>query len=677
MSESTPPPATGDFWGSWFSTAKQQALELASKAQELAESAGKVAQEQASNIVKQAQELRENYDLEVATSILMSTVGGPINPNGAPTPSASIDQIKLTKADLSQLDMIYVTENLISMAFPRDKAALALNGNQKMASTAGDAEGGGPDEGNDINVVAAYLRKKHQGRFMIWNISEESYDYSKFADQVLEYRFPGHPAPPLGLLFKICTSVESWLDADEKNVAVIHCLTGKGRTATLLACILTWLGEFDSPMQALQYVANRRNTVVDYLTIPSQRRYIQYFSNLLDGVRPNSEPLILRRVIINSIPIFGKFSSDDEATSGCCPYIQLFKNGKLIATAASYAETKGEEDVNVANSNSKLQLRWVNSSEGTASFRIDCPVQGDILLRCRHAAVSGARISMFRAAFHTGYITGGVLRLTKAQLDGTGSDSRYSEDFFIDLIFAPLSSLNNDASSHNATILPEAAEADKYETSIHKDARFWESVAARKVKSKKRKSRKFLSSQQDQFSIADDSKVLLDHDSLIEISFLDKDTDAGKSIKGSSYQQDMDLIKQLAELESDVGGSPAASTGSAVASSSTTTMVGSNVESQTFSKPSSLTNSNVAIDLTPSTPKTTGSVKVELQALEDLEKELGLSDLHLFSADKKSSTSRPAVSTTPKPTPTKFVDDDDNLDELEKYLQSLSSNTSN
>ena len=58
----------------------------------------------------------------------------------------------------------------------------------------------------------------------------------------------------------MCSSdlVESWLDADEKNVAVIHCLTGKGRTATLMACILTWIGECASPIQALQYVSERR-----------------------------------------------------------------------------------------------------------------------------------------------------------------------------------------------------------------------------------------------------------------------------------------------------------------------------------------------------------------------------------------------------------------------------------
>lgn len=641
-------PVGGDYWNSWLNTAK----DLATKAQELAETAGKVAQEHATHIVKQAQELRENYDLEVATSILMSTVGGPLTPNAHP--SGHPDQIKLTKADLSQLDMIYVTENIISMAYPIDKSIPSTN-----------------KEGNDINIVAAYLKKKHQGRFMIWNISEEAYDYSKFSDQVLDYKFPGHPAPPLGLLFKICTSVESWLDADEKNVAVIHCLTGKGRTATLIACILTWLGEFDSPMQALQYVAQRRGTVVDYLTIPSQRRYLQYFSNLLDGVKPNSEPLLLRRVIINSIPIFGKFNPEDEHSQGCCPYIQLFKNGKLIATAAAYNEKSDEHST---GENQKLQLKWCHEAEGSVSFHIDCPVQGDILLRCRHAATSGAKISMFRAAFHTGYISGGVLRLTKAQLDGSAADSRYSEDFFIDLIFAPMTGNVGGVSgegSSNSTLLPEAAEADKYESSIHKDARFWESVSARKLKSKKRKTRKFMESTQEQFSIADDVKFLQEQDSMTEISFM-----TGPDKASSNYENDMDLIKQLALAEDD---SPTSSNHN---SSSTLTEQGIDDD---FALIGSKKKTASSVPEAPSTPVNTGIAKGELQALEDLEKELGLSDLHLFSNEKatkgsnkattsSATTSAPAAAPSTPSSNTSLLDDDDNLDELEKYLQSLSSN---
>lgn len=39
----------------------------------------------------------------------------------------------------------------------------------------------------------------------------------------------------------MCTSIENWLQADPLNVVVVHCLTGKGRTATVLSALLCWL----------------------------------------------------------------------------------------------------------------------------------------------------------------------------------------------------------------------------------------------------------------------------------------------------------------------------------------------------------------------------------------------------------------------------------------------------
>lgn len=74
------------------------------------------------------------------------------------------------------------------------------------------------------------------------------------------------------------------------------------------------------------------------------------------SIRPRSEPLFLRRVIMNTIPIFGTkgggvigpgkgaaAAAEEAAVAaggegengalGCCPYIQVFKGGTLIFTA--------------------------------------------------------------------------------------------------------------------------------------------------------------------------------------------------------------------------------------------------------------------------------------------------------------------------------------------------------
>lgn len=42
--------------------------------------------------------------------------------------------------------------------------------------------------GNPIQAIAKFLNEQHGGHYMIWNVSEESYDYSLFNDQVLEYK---------------------------------------------------------------------------------------------------------------------------------------------------------------------------------------------------------------------------------------------------------------------------------------------------------------------------------------------------------------------------------------------------------------------------------------------------------------------------------------------------------
>lgn len=336
-------------WGEWLEDSIVKAEDFAKKAQLVAAAASKIAQDGAVELGKQAKELRDKYDLDATTSALMTTIGGGV-----------VDSTRRNRSHSrkSVLDLVYVTENLISMSFPYD---FKKNGRRS-----------GGQEGNDINIVSKFLKQKHGSHFMIWNVSEETYDYSLFGDQVLEYSFPGHPAPPLGLLFKICMSVESWLDADEKNVAVVHCITGKGRTAALMSCILTWIGEFNSPLDALQYVAERRGVSVDYLTIPSQRRYVQYFTSMLAGAKPLSAPLILMRIIMNTIPNF----SSNSRLNGCCPYIQVFQCGKLIATAAPPGDDKNE-----SSKSGRLALKWMNSSDGSVSFILDCAVRGDLLLR--------------------------------------------------------------------------------------------------------------------------------------------------------------------------------------------------------------------------------------------------------------------------------------------------------
>lgn len=399
---------------------------------------------------------------------------------------------------LKDAELVYITDRLITMSHPAVQSAVNgdITPNRKMAA------------------IAHLLQKRHGGRYMIWNLSELTYDYSLFDDQCMTFEFPGQPSPPLGMFLKILLSLESWLKADDRNVAVMHCLTGRGRTSTVMAAFLCWVGEagFDTPTKALNYLAECKKIEIETLTIPSQVRYVNYFANMLDGIRPSQPPLLLRRIIMSEAPKLEKYSSEmsdkdsdgDNCRVGCAPYVQIFKGGKLIFTAAASKSYNQSED----------DLPFCLSTDGSITFPIETVVHGDILIRCRHLTRKGQRLSMFRAAMHTGYIPPKVLRLRKSEIDGACNDKRYPEDFFIDLVFDECSadvagkllvttSSDNkgiDGSKHSNNIEESKNEASSrrmmgtfvssdgavtltasaYDSMLHRDSRFWDVIAKRR-----------------------------------------------------------------------------------------------------------------------------------------------------------------------------------------------------
>ena len=107
-----------------------------------------------------------------------------------------------TKAALEDLGVTYLTPRLLAMGFPSSPTT-------KIQSR------------TDGVAVAAALSAAHgTGHVMVWNLSEETYDYALFHNHVVEARFAGLPAPPLGLLARLCAGIESWLAQEPENVAV-------------------------------------------------------------------------------------------------------------------------------------------------------------------------------------------------------------------------------------------------------------------------------------------------------------------------------------------------------------------------------------------------------------------------------------------------------------------------
>ncbi|KAL3895015.1 MAG: hypothetical protein SGARI_007577, partial [Bacillariaceae sp.] len=179
---------------------------------------------------------------------------------------------------------------------------------------------------------------------------------------------------------------------------------------------------------------------------------------------------------------------NEEHMMGCAPYLQLFKAGKLVYTSAATLHVQQSQE----------ELPFVQVIDGTVPFNINEIIQGDILIRCRHLTLKKKRISMFRAAFHTGYAPPNVLRLTKAQLDGACNDDRYPDNFFLDLIFEKVDAetLAKHLEAGGEDQVEDAdnkgkggpvVKASKFDSMLQGDSRFWDVINSKKQEHMKQK----------------------------------------------------------------------------------------------------------------------------------------------------------------------------------------------
>jgi tensin len=180
-----------------------------------------------------------------------------------------------------------------------------------------------------IPSLATYLNSAYSRQYIIFNLSEYTYDPHPFHSQVHDHSFSGFPNPPLEALFSICTSIKTWLDTDLGNVAVLHCQGKQVRSLMVLALFLVWTStEFSDVLKAVSRLGILLRCGEVQLQ-PSQLRYVQYSESVLHGVKvtdrqPLEVTLRLDRLIFTGIPI-----------SGARPYLQVFEGRELVFSSAS------------------------------------------------------------------------------------------------------------------------------------------------------------------------------------------------------------------------------------------------------------------------------------------------------------------------------------------------------
>ncbi|XP_026537059.1 tensin-3 [Notechis scutatus] len=294
-----------------------------------------------------------------------------------------------------ELDLTYVTERIIAVSFPG-------NCSEEIYL-------------NNFQDVIGMLKSRHGGNYMVLNLSERRYDFAKLDPKIMEVGWPDFHAPSLNKICNICKAMESWLNSHPQHVVVIHCRGGKGRIGVVISSYMHFTNLSASADQALDRFAMKKffDDNVSDLMQPSQKRYVQFLSDLLSGsVKMNTNPLFLHYVILHEIPNFG-------ISGGCQPFLKLYEGMLPVYTSGVYS-TGLEKQSRACIAIEPAQL-----------------LKGDIMLKCCCKEYQyGIRSNVFRLQFHTGAVQGYSLIFNKEDLDDANKDDHFPENGRVELIFS-------------------------------------------------------------------------------------------------------------------------------------------------------------------------------------------------------------------------------------------------
>eukprot|EP00943_MAST-04B_sp_MAST-4B-sp1_P009296 g9296.t1 len=352
------------------------------------------------------------------------------------------------------LDMTYITGNLVAMGWPGRGAETIYR--------------------NDIKSVREYLDMNHKNHYMVFNLAEKSYPKSHFYNRVMHIPFPDHQPAPLNVLLFIIHSATSYLLENPKNVAVIHCKAGKGRTGMVIACLLIQLGVIKDvekkPVnliykEALEYFGNARSSKGIGVQCPSQLRFVKYYCKLIKRTLNNSRntqkmkmanavlpyvpnivnednKIFLRSIVFQGVP-------DYDIDGGFQPTLVIFQarggdyKGDVLFNSAwktYYGKDKCKKYSTVEGIKQQilipieiyaygdLHIRILHKDRITIRFNINTYFLQNIDDNNLETDTDENKMKMDNGMFK--------LRLKKKELDKASKSDRYKENFALDLNYS-------------------------------------------------------------------------------------------------------------------------------------------------------------------------------------------------------------------------------------------------
>ncbi|XP_057769650.1 phosphatidylinositol 3,4,5-trisphosphate 3-phosphatase and protein-tyrosine-phosphatase PTEN1 [Salvia miltiorrhiza] len=347
------------------------------------------------------------------------------------------------------LDMTYITDRILAMSFPAERMRAMYR--------------------NPLWQVKSVLEMKHRGHYKVYNLCiEEDYDPLHFNGCVERFPFDDNHVPPLSMVKDFCQDVHSWLATDPKNIAVVHCMAGKGRTGLMVSCYLVYTGM--PAEKALHLYAERRTTNNEGVSIASQRRYVAYWektlshSNTLDLAsspyvnlpQPCTRELQHIRlydaanisqvfVVVSELQEIAeqRYRPSVEVSKTCCRRIGT-DNEKSYESRYYYSfvdrDGEGKKD---ADEEPRLVVQM--DTESSIIYQKTClghhyekPLRltGDVRVIFYEKLIGGR---LFYVCFNTAFITGSLLQFSIRDLDKVGQKGRSicGPSFCLELFFGP------------------------------------------------------------------------------------------------------------------------------------------------------------------------------------------------------------------------------------------------
>lgn len=309
------------------------------------------------------------------------------------------------------LDLTYVMPRVIAMSFPS-------SGRMSMYR-------------NDIKEVVRFMDTQHAGHYRIYNLcSERHYDESLFHGRVERFLIDDHNVPPLTDMLRFSASVRAWMEKDEKNVIAVHCKGGKGRTGTMICVFLIDLGIFRDSEHCLGYFGDRRtdkNVAKKFQGVetPSQSRYVGYYEHVVRarGQLPPETPLIVTRITLRGMYTVGNSDGSEF-------FLTLGSRCHTIPFQANLATQKNCQ-VTLEKSKGLVHIQLINAPVVRGDTRI-------MFFTDSRNIPKGYENSPFFFWFHTGFISGGRLELSRHELDNPHKSKTWNvfqEDFGVTVEF--------------------------------------------------------------------------------------------------------------------------------------------------------------------------------------------------------------------------------------------------